>query len=76
MALCSPHSSGNPSRSTALPLTRQAEMLKLSRSSLYYKARPVSPANLGSPHDLYKIVRYGLSWSPKVGQVAKRASHP
>lgn len=33
-------------RENPLPLTRQAELLKLSRSSLYYKARPVSPANL------------------------------
>ncbi len=29
-----------------LPLTRQAEVLKLSRSSLYYKAKPVSAADL------------------------------
>ena len=29
-----------------LPLTRQAELLKLSRSSLYYQPRPVSPADL------------------------------
>ena len=29
-----------------LPLTRQAEVLKLSRSSLYYLPRPVSPADL------------------------------
>ena len=34
-------------RSHALPLTRQAEILKLSRSSLYYQPRPVSPADLG-----------------------------
>ncbi len=33
-------------RENPLPLTRQAELLELSRSSLYYKARPVSPANL------------------------------
>ena len=33
-------------RACPLPLTRQAGLLKLSRSSLYYKARPVSPANL------------------------------
>jgi putative transposase len=33
-------------RSHALPLTRQAEVLKLSRSSLYYQPRPVSPADL------------------------------
>src|SRR5208282_240048 len=29
-----------------LPLVRQATLLKLSRGSLYYKARPVSPGNL------------------------------
>ena len=29
-----------------LPLVRQAALLKLSRGSLYDKARPVSPANL------------------------------
>jgi putative transposase len=29
-----------------LPLTRQARLLKLSRSSLYYRARPVSAADL------------------------------
>ena len=29
-------------REHELPLTRQAEVLKLSRSSLYYRARPVS----------------------------------
>ena len=33
-------------RECALPLTRQAGLLKLSRGSLYYKARPVTPANL------------------------------
>jgi putative transposase len=33
-------------RSHALPLTRQAQVLKLSRSSLYYQPRPVSPADL------------------------------
>ena len=33
-------------REHALPLTRQAGLLKLSRGSLYYKPRPVTPANL------------------------------
>ena len=33
-------------REHELPLTRQAELLKLSRSSLYYQPRPVSPADL------------------------------
>ena len=33
-------------RSHALPLARQAEVLKLSRSSLYYQPRPVPPADL------------------------------
>ncbi len=33
-------------RSHALPLTRQAAVLKLRRSSLYYQARPVPPADL------------------------------
>jgi putative transposase len=33
-------------REHPLPLTRQAEILKLSRSGLYYRARPVSPADL------------------------------
>jgi putative transposase len=33
-------------RSHDLPLTRQARVLKLSRSSLYYRARPVSAADL------------------------------
>ncbi len=33
-------------RTHVLPLTRQAEVLKLSRSSLYYQPRPVSPADL------------------------------
>src|SRR5579875_1991861 len=33
-------------REHALPLTRQATLLKLSRGSLYYQARPVSPADL------------------------------
>lgn len=33
-------------RGHALPLTRQAEVLKLSRSSLYYRPRPVSAADL------------------------------
>jgi len=33
-------------RTHALPLTRQAEVLKLSRGSLYYQPRPVSPADL------------------------------
>ncbi len=33
-------------RSHELPLTRQARVLKLSRSSLYYQPRPVSPADL------------------------------
>jgi putative transposase len=34
-------------RSHELPLTRQAEVLKLSRSGLYYRPRPVAPADLG-----------------------------
>jgi putative transposase len=33
-------------RSHALPLTRQAQILKLSRSSLYYQPHPVSAADL------------------------------
>jgi putative transposase len=33
-------------REHELPLTRQAALLKLSRSSLYYRARPVAPADL------------------------------
>src|SRR5476649_2206022 len=33
-------------RSHDLPVTRQAEVLKLSRSSVYYRARPVSAADL------------------------------
>jgi putative transposase len=33
-------------RGRRLPLARQAELLKLSRSSLYYEPRPVSPADL------------------------------
>ncbi len=33
-------------RSHDLPLRRQAEVLKLSRSSLYYRPRPVSPTDL------------------------------
>jgi putative transposase len=33
-------------RSHELPLTRQAEVLKLSRSSLYYRPRPVSAGDL------------------------------
>ena len=33
-------------RTHDLPLTRQAKVLKLSRSSLYYQPRPVSPADL------------------------------
>ena len=33
-------------RGHELPLSRQASLLKLSRSSLYYKGRPVVPANL------------------------------
>jgi putative transposase len=33
-------------REHALPLARQAALLKLSRSSLYYRSRPVAPATL------------------------------
>ena len=33
-------------REDALPLSRQAKLLKLSRSGLYYHPRPVSPADL------------------------------
>jgi putative transposase len=33
-------------RTHALPLTRQAEVLKLSRSSVYYQPRPVPPGDL------------------------------
>ena len=33
-------------RTHALPVARQAEVLKLSRSSVYYRPRPVSPADL------------------------------
>ena len=32
-------------RGHALALTRQAAALKLSRSGLYYRARPVAPAD-------------------------------
>jgi putative transposase len=37
-------------RTHALPLTRQADVLKLSRSSLYYQPRPVTPADLSVMH--------------------------
>ena len=33
-------------RTHALPVKRQAEVLKLSRSSVYYRPRPVSPVDL------------------------------
>ena len=33
-------------RSHELPVTRQAQVLKLSRSSVYYRPQPVSPADL------------------------------
>lgn len=33
-------------RAHALPLQRQAALLKLSRSTLYYRPRPVSAADL------------------------------
>lgn len=33
-------------REHALPLTRQAAVLRLSRSGLYYRPRPVAPADL------------------------------
>jgi putative transposase len=33
-------------RTHALPLNRQAEVLRLSRSTLYYRPQPVSPADL------------------------------
>lgn len=39
-------------RNHPLPLSRQAEVLQLSRSSLYYKAVPVSPRDL----DLMKLI--------------------
>ena len=35
-------------RSHALPLSRQAQVLKLSRSSLYYQACPVSAGELSA----------------------------
>lgn len=37
-------------REHALPLTRQAEMLGVSRSGLYYRARPVSDVDLARMH--------------------------
>jgi len=33
-------------RGHELPVTRQAKLLKLSRSSVYYRPRPVSPGDL------------------------------
>ena len=33
-------------RSHELPLTKQASLLNLSRSSLYYQSRPIAPADL------------------------------
>jgi len=37
-------------RAKVLPLTRQASLLRLSRSSLYYLPRPVPPARLAIMH--------------------------
>jgi putative transposase len=37
-------------RSHELPLVRQAELLRLSRSSLYYESRPVPAAELAIMH--------------------------
>ena len=42
-------------RTHALPLTRQAEVLKLSRGSLYYQPRPVSPADLAIMRRIDKL---------------------
>ena len=42
-------------RSHALPLTRQARVLKLSRSSLYYQPRPVSAADLAIMRRIDKL---------------------
>jgi hypothetical protein len=35
-----------PDRCRSLPLARQAQQLGISRSSIYYQPRPVSPADL------------------------------
>ena len=37
-------------RGNVLPLTRQASLLRLSRSSVYYLPRPVPPARLAIMH--------------------------
>lgn len=37
-------------RANVLPLTRQASLLQLSRSSVYYLPRPASPARLAMMH--------------------------
>ena len=43
-----------------LPLTRQAELLDLSRSNVYYLPRPVSDADLG----LMRRIRPDTQFSP------------
>jgi putative transposase len=42
-------------REHELPLARQAALLKLSRSGLYYRARPVSPADLAVMERIDKL---------------------
>jgi putative transposase len=42
-------------RTHALPVKRQAEVLKLSRSSVYYRPRPVSPADLSIMRRIVRV---------------------
>ena len=42
-------------RSHELPLTKQASLLNLSRSSLYYQSRPIAPADLAVMRRIYEL---------------------
>ena len=45
-------------RGNVLPLTRQASLLRLSRSSVYYLPRPVPPARLAIMHRIDALQAY------------------
>ena len=49
----------------ALPLTQQASLLRLSRSSVYYLPRPVAPARLAIMHRIDALPRDNQGETPR-----------
>lgn len=63
-------------RSHALPVAKQCRILKLTRSSIYYRSRPVEPADLELMHRMDRLhLEYPFAGSRMLRSMLRREGH-